>query len=205
VSPRGFGNRRNEENALTLTKEELDELLDWLDPNPGRAGDRYEAIRQGLITVFLNRQCEEVEDLADETINRVARRARELKATYVGKPELYFYGVAKNVMHEYYRKRNRVIQPPPSPPSLEDLEPYLACLDECLAKLPRENSDLILLYYKDQKKGKIASHRQIGVRLRLKAGALRARVFRIRVRLEKCIRECLKRSNESDDIKPFSI
>jgi RNA polymerase sigma factor (sigma-70 family) len=190
---------------LTLTKDEFDELLDWLDPNPDRAGERYEAIRQSLITVFLNRQCEEAEDLADETINRVARRSKELKATYVGKPELYLYGVAKNVMHEYYRKRNRVIQPPPPPPSLEELEPYLACLDECLAKLPRGNSDLILLYYQDQKKGKIASHREIGVRLRLKAGALRARVFRIRVLLEKCILECLKRSIESDDIKPFSI
>lgn len=190
---------------MALTKEEFDELLDWLDPNPGRAADRYEAIRQSLITVFLNRQCEEAEDLADETINRVARRAKDLKTNYIGKPELYFYGVAKNVTHEYHRKRSRVIQPLLPPPSREDLEPYLSCLDECLAKLPHENSELILAYYQNQKKAKIASHREIGLRLRLKAGALRARVFRIRARLEKCIVECLERSIDSNDIKPFII
>ena len=57
-----------------LTKEEFDELLSWLDTDPDRAGEKYEAIRHRLITIFLNRQCYEAEDLADETINRVAKK-----------------------------------------------------------------------------------------------------------------------------------
>jgi RNA polymerase sigma factor (sigma-70 family) len=188
-----------------MTKEEFDELLAWLDPNPGRAGERYEAIRRRLITVFLNRQCDEAEDLADETINRVAEKVRGFKGNYVGDQERYFYAVARNVRLEYFRQRNRLIQQPPVAASNEELEPYLKCLDECLAKLPRRNSELILLYYKEEKRAKIASHREIGNRLRLKAGALRARVFRIRTWLEKCILECLERSREGNDIGLASI
>lgn len=190
---------------MTLTKEEFDQLLAWLDPEPGRAGSRYEAIRRNLITVFLSRQCDEAEDLADETINRVAKKVPWLKDNYIGDQERYFHGVARNVMREYFRQRTRVIQPPPVQASREDLEPYLRCLDECLAKLPRQNSVLILLYYKEQKRAKIASHKEISDQMRLKAGALRARVFRIRARLAKCILECLKHSVGSNDIKRVSI
>jgi len=198
--------RPNERIALTLTKEEFDQLLAWLDPDPGRAGDRYETIRHRLIAVFLNRQCDEAEDLADETINRVAKKVPEFRATYVGDQERYFHGVARNVMREHRRRLTRVIQPPPPPPpSQEELEPYLQCLDECLAQLPRKSSELILLYYQKQKQAKIASRKEISDKLRLKAGALRARVFRIRTRLEKCILECLARSVESNDIKFLSI
>lgn len=190
---------------MTLIKEEFDQLLAWLDPEQGRAGDRYEVIRRNLITVFLNRKCGEAEDLADETINRVAKKVPLLKDNYVGDKERYFHGVARNVMREYFRHRTRVIEPPPTPPSREELEPYLKCLDECLAKLPRQNSKLVLLYYKEQKRAKIASHKEIGDKMRLKAGALRARVFRIRGRLEKCILECLRRSVESNGNQLFSI
>lgn len=188
-----------------MNKEEFDGLLDWLEPNRAKAAEKYEAIRGRLITVFLNRQCDEAEDLADETINRVAEKVTWLKANYVGVKERYFYGVARNVRLEYFRQRARPIPEPPATTSQEELEPYLRCLDECLAKLPRRNSELILSYYKEVKKAKIVSHREMGVKLRLKVGALRARMFRIRTRLAKCIIECLKRSGKDNNIKLAGI
>lgn len=184
---------------LELTKEEFDQLLAWLDPDPGRAGERYEAIRHRLITIFLSRQCDEAEDLADETINRVAKRVKEFKDNYVGEPGRYFHGVAKKVFLEYCRLRRRQIPSPPPAASPDELEPYLECLDICLGKLSPKSRELILHYYQEQKQAKIASHRKLGEQMHLKAGALRVRAYRIRVKLEKCVLECLERTAGSND------
>src|SRR5215216_2251273 len=68
----------------TLTSEEFDDLLSWLDPNRERAGSRYEEIRAGLIKRFRWRGCSDAEDLADKTINRVVKKLPEIRATYKG-------------------------------------------------------------------------------------------------------------------------
>ncbi|HEV2765592.1 MAG TPA: hypothetical protein VGV38_21595 [Pyrinomonadaceae bacterium] len=184
----------------SLTQEQFHELLTWLDADLARAGEKYEVIRRRLITIFLNRGCAEAEDLADETINRVARRVADLKETYVGEPALYFYGVAKNVHREHRRRCSRRSQGPPPEPDRGEMEPHLKCLDECLEKLRPESRQLILRYYEEQKQAKITSHKEMGTVLRLNPGALRARAHRIRLKLEQCVRECLERAAESNDI-----
>lgn len=190
---------------LGLTKEELDELLAWLHPNPDCAGERYEAIRKSLITLFLTRQCYEAEDLADETINRVAKKVKELKSNYAGEPARYFHGVAKKVSLEYHRRNVKLIETPAAAPSREELEPYLDCLDDCLSKLKPRERETILDYYQEQKQVKIERHKEMGQRLQVKSGALRGRVFRIRVKLHKCIVDCIQRSVERNNIGPEVI
>lgn len=190
---------------LTLTEEQFHQLLAWLDADPRRAGEKYEEIRRRLITIFLNRRCDEAEDLADETINRVAKKAEVLKESYVGEPARYFYGVAKKVMMEYHRQRNRPVKLPPPAAPRSELEQYLECLDDCLEKLDPASRELILLYYQEQKRAKISSHKKMRETLRLRAGALRARTHRIRAKLEKCVLECLERAAENNNIKLISI
>ncbi|MFL6215866.1 MAG: RNA polymerase sigma factor [Blastocatellia bacterium] len=181
-----------------ITKEEFDELLTWLDPDTGRAGEKYEAIRRSLITVFLNRQCPEAEDLADETINRVARKVKELKEVYIGEPVRYFHGVAKKLVLEYYRLRHRALRITPLTVSPGELDPYLDCLNDCLARLSPPNRELILRYYQEKKRAKIEGHKKISEQMNLKAGALRVRVHRIRGQLEKCVMECLGRTGSNN-------
>lgn len=190
---------------LSLTEEQFHQLLAWLDADPGRAAEKYEEIRRGLITIFLNRRCDEAEDLADETINRVAKKVGALQNDYTGDPARYFYGVAKKVLLEYNRQRNRPIKPPPPSTPRGELEPYLECLDECLEKLDPASRELILLYYQEQKRAKISSHKKMGEALRLRAGALRARTHRIRLKLEKCVLECLECAAENNDIRLNTI
>lgn len=190
---------------MSLTEEQFHQLLAWLNDDPAQAGEKYEEIRRQLITIFLNRQYEEAEDLADEAINRAAKRVGELKDSYVGDPARYFYGVAKKILMEQNRKRNRPLPAPPPEASRSDLEPYLVCLDECLEKLEPDNRDLILRYYQEQKQAKISSHKEMREKLHLNAGALRARTHRIRVMLEKCVLACLEREGKSDDIELFTI
>lgn len=189
-----------------LTKEQFYQLLAWLDPDPGRAADKYEAIRRKLIKIFLNRGCDEAEDLADEAINRVAKKPDALRDNYVGEPARYFYGVAKNLFKEHLRDcRKRHRPPPPPPPPRSEMEPRLNCLDQCLEELDQESREFILRYYEEEKQAKITSHKEMGAQLNVNSGALRARAHRIRARLRECMEKCLKRGDESNDISPTTI
>jgi RNA polymerase sigma factor (sigma-70 family) len=188
----------------SLTKTEFDELLLWLDADTHRAAHQYERIRNRLIWFYLNRQCSMAEDLADETINRVAKKPKEWKEKYEGDPMAYFHAVAKNVFREYCRDLNRKIEPPPDT-SRPELEGHLTCLKECIAKLTSESRNLILPYYQKRKKAKIDCHKEMGDKMGLKPGALRARIFRIRTKLRKCVEECLGNLQESNDINSADI
>ena len=64
-----------------LRQDEFDRLLTWLDPDPERAGSMYEKIRWRLIAILAARGCRVPEELADETIDRVARRVADIEAT----------------------------------------------------------------------------------------------------------------------------
>ena len=185
-----------------ITEAEFNSLLRWLDQDDERAGERYEAIRRHLIQVFINRGCPEAEDLADETINRVAKKLKDanLADTYEGDPARYFYGVAKNVLLEAQRKAR------PRPAKLAEpdltLDPYLEALDRCLSKLTVEDRELILSYYEERKQEKINSRKALLSRLSLNPGALRARTHRIRAKLEKCVREELTKLDEGEGKRP---
>jgi DNA-directed RNA polymerase specialized sigma24 family protein len=174
-----------------LTEEQFQRLIAWLGPDADAAGERYEFIRQGLIIFFVNRRCLDAEDLADETINRVAEKLEWLADSYEGDPERYFYGVAKNVSLEYGRRKRlpaNATRPPTPPDPLT--EAYYACLDACLGRLTQENRELILAYYAAMTR-KAGARRKLREQLSIKAGALRARTFRVRSMLEKCVRDCM--------------
>lgn len=175
-----------------ITQEEFDDLLRWLDPDRERAGVKYETIRRGLVEMFTHRGCRDPEDLADETINRVTRKVRQVAPDFVGDPAAYFYGVAKR-LHLEYLKAPPTPAPPPTPePDAEDSEAHYECLERCLDELPPLSRDIILLYYAEKKMMKVALRRDIGRNLNLKPGTLRVRAYRIRAQLEKCMGRCLE-------------
>jgi len=180
-----------------LTAERFQVLLDWLDPDAERAAQKYEVIRRGLITIFVNRKYADAEGLADETIDRVVRKLPEIKANYSGDPARYFYGVAKHVYLSHLRRERPL--PPPHPLPEEDAaqtERMLECLSKCLDTLSPDSRELILRYYEEQKQAKIDSRKKLAMKLHVKSGVLRARMRRIRMALEKCVTECLRAREE---------
>ena len=88
-----------------LTQESFDALLAWLDPNRELAGRKYEDIRTRLVKIFSCRGCYEPEDLADETINRVTSKLKDIESSFIGERARYFYGVANKVHLEYLRRK----------------------------------------------------------------------------------------------------
>jgi RNA polymerase sigma factor (sigma-70 family) len=180
-----------------LNQEAFESLLSWLGSDREEAGRKYEEIRHSLINIFTWRGVSEAEELADETINRVARKVPELSESYVGEPALYFYGVSKKVLLEYQRRK-----PPVSlddqylaatPPEEEDTsEREQACLERCLQKLSPNSRELILGYYRVVQQTKLEDYRKNMARQQgVSLNNLRVRVHRIRAALQQCIRSCL--------------
>ena len=176
-----------------LTQEAFDNLLSWLNPDREQAGKKYEDIRRCLIKIFTCRGCLTPEDLTDETIDRVVRKAPELAGNYVGDPALYFYGVAKNVFHESLRHKSYQIKSPAHEPHTSaETEQEYACMGECIQKLAPRSRELILDYYKEERSAKIDHRRQLANSLGIEMNALRIQACRIRATLYQCIQECLK-------------
>ena len=173
-----------------LTQAAFDKFLDWLGPDREQAGKKYEDIRRRLIKLFTCRGCAEAEELTDETINRVIEKAPEMADTYVGDPTAYFYTVAKYVYLEYTKRKPYVAPPPPPDPS-DELEKESRCLDECMEKIPPNNRDLILLYYRQEKQTKIDYRKQLADQLGIGMNALRIKMCRIRASLEECLVNCV--------------
>jgi RNA polymerase sigma factor (sigma-70 family) len=195
-----------------LTEEGLDKLLAYLDLDRELAAEKYEDVRQLLIAYFEFRGCVDVENLTDETINRVTRRMGEGKEIYAKDPSSYFYGVARNVFREYLQKKERMTS------SLDDLpeghlleypnqlrqaeaerlgrEKQLHCLDTCLQILSTEDQELIRFYYHGEKQTKIKNREALAVRLAIGINALRLRASRIRAKLEQCINDCSRQPSE---------
>ena len=184
----------------TITPEDFDELLLWLDPERESAGTpdrargalKYEAIRRRIIKIYQNRGCHTAEEIADETFNRVCKRVSELRSNYNGDPALYFYGVAKNVYRESIR---RTAPPAPQPPPFidpDDAEQRIACLDACLDRLDPNDRDLILKFYEGEKREKIDNRKRLATELGINTKALSLRTLRIRRVLLVCVRQCLE-------------
>lgn len=55
----------------------FEQLLAWLDEDRELAGKKYEEIRFRLINLFIARGCRISEELADKTIDRVARKVKD--------------------------------------------------------------------------------------------------------------------------------
>jgi DNA-directed RNA polymerase specialized sigma24 family protein len=186
-----------------LTRESFDILLAQLDPDRERAGERYEAIRRKLIRLFEWRGCAAPDDLADETINRVARRLAEGVELRSADPYGYFCGVAHLLYKEVLRRASRehralegsgeMLLPTELPVILEE-EPdddRLDCLRRCLAALPVDQRDLVLRYH--QGESNIRNRKALSQELNVPMNALRIRVHRVRRKLESCLEDCLKR------------
>lgn len=182
-----------------LTSEAFAKFLARLDADEERAGARYEALRLALVKFFDWQGVALAEDLADEALNRVARKIDEGEA--LRDVPSYCHGVARLVLLEYRKssvhRRVALEDVTPVAPPVEIVEPdeRRACLEECLRELPVESRQLILRYYQDDRQQKIDARAALAAQLGIPLNALRSRAQRIRDRLEQCVKRCLVRKN----------
>jgi RNA polymerase sigma factor (sigma-70 family) len=186
---------------LGLTAKTFTKLLDHLDADRERAGQKYEDLRRTLIRFFEWRGAPFPDDHTDETFNRVARRLDEgVEIKNIGG---YCYEVARLVCLETFRRHNGK-QAPLDAINFElmaadragesaEKERRLACLEDCLHGLPADSRALIVEYYQDEKRGRIDRRKALADRLGLPRDALANRAQRVRDKLEQCVVGCLKK------------
>jgi DNA-directed RNA polymerase specialized sigma24 family protein len=190
-----------------LTADAFRQLLEWLDAGTDSGGERYLEMRRRLVSFFDRKNCLVPDDLADETLNRVARRLQEEGAITNTTPVHYLYIVARFVFLEYLRRSETDLvsldsTSQPGAPSVsvapnsemqvsrEEQENLLDCLDRCLERLEPENRELILHYHRGEQRAKIENRRALAERLGVTINALSIRACRVRSRLEVCVSEC---------------
>jgi DNA-directed RNA polymerase specialized sigma24 family protein len=194
------------QKKIGLTPEAFESFLNCLDEDRERAGEKYETLRQKLQRFFEWRGAMHPDQLSDETLDRVSRKIIQGERIY--DVPGYVYGVARFVLRESWEKlqKERTSRdsvdintlPDESVVEIEadeeiEKEQLTQCLDHCLESLPAESRALILGYYQLERGAKIQNRRQLADRLGIPMNALRIRVFRIRERLETCVRQCLEK------------
>jgi DNA-directed RNA polymerase specialized sigma24 family protein len=193
--------------GASLTREGLEALLAYLDPDRERAGEKYEKIRRRLVKLFECRGIALPEEPADETIDRVARRLAAGEQIHAAEPGAYFYGVARNVLRELWARQREqraapelvATAPAPDPADdADDAERRATCLGKCLATLSPESRSLVVEYYRQGGGArKIAGRKDLAARMGISINTLWVRAHRARGRLERCVRECLDRNGAS--------
>ena len=182
----------------TLTEEAFAKLLARLDPDKERAGETYEMLRLRLVKFFDWRGAHFPEECVDETFNRVARKIES--GGVISDMAAYCHGVARMIFleslrHPAYKQisLNELSEAPAVSPSREGTNLRRQCLEDCLSDLAAESRLLILEYYKDERRDKIDNRLSLAKRLGIPIDALRSRAQRVRDKLEKCVKRCVKR------------
>ncbi|HEY1525312.1 MAG TPA: hypothetical protein VGH51_03660 [Candidatus Angelobacter sp.] len=191
------------------TQDSFQLFLQWLDEGVDSGGEKYLEMHRRLVAYFDRKNCLSSDELADETLARVAQKLQEQGRITDIAPAHYCYVTAKFVFLEYVRHAREgpvamdevlisarqplalAVKPAPDAAAL-DQEQVLSCLDRCLKKLSVIDSELILEYYLGEKQEKIQRRREIGVRLGLSTNALSIRACRIRTKVEQCVKGCCR-------------
>jgi DNA-directed RNA polymerase specialized sigma24 family protein len=165
-----------------LSREALARLLEELDANPDVAGEKYIALRTRLTDLFAWQRCDFPEDLADEALNRVARKLSENQV--IQNLGSYALGIARMIVYEARRSEQE------RKAAIRELKiiggqathgpDLLKMVRRCLASLPVESRRLIERYYAENLE---ALAREEGISV----NALRNRAMRIREKLFDCV------------------
>jgi DNA-directed RNA polymerase specialized sigma24 family protein len=185
-----------------LNSEAFRKFLEWLDEGTDSGGQKYLEMRGRLISFFDRKNCLNADELADETLDRVARRLEEEGKIETETPAKYCYIVAKFVFMESLRQKESVpfddILRTEKANELateqtdekECKEKMLDCLEQCTAKLEAANREIIIRYYFGEERVKIENRRTLAQNLGISMNALTIRACRIRDKLESCVGKC---------------
>lgn len=200
-------NRLRIDNSLTPAS--FDSLLAFLGADSESAAMAYIDVRRALFIFFAMRGAADPDEMADETINRVARRLSEDVQITTENPSGFFYAVARNVWRESLGKSGVLIPLPEgeSAPSVTEATPHdlmmdereriesevrRECLERCLDQLDPEERELIVSYYRFKGGAKIENRKELAARLEIPNNTLRQKIARLKLKLGECVKKSLR-------------
>jgi hypothetical protein len=192
----------DQKKTWQLSPSAFQALLRWLDEGKDSEGQRFLEMRRRLVAYFDRKNCPAPDDLADETLNRIARRLEQVGEIESDTTAKYCYITARFVFLESLRARARdeamcgEIQRKSRDAweereSLQARERMLECLDRCAGDLDAAQRELVLSYYVGEERAKIENRRRLAKTLGITLNALSIRACRIRDKLEGCVKDCV--------------
>lgn len=188
----------NEQQPGALDRPSLGSLLLALDPDAERAGQKYTDLFERLRRFFEWNGCEQSELLADQTLDRLARRIHQKDPLEepVREPAKFAAGIARLILHESRRGEQRikraaeVFHQDRTLAATTEKEQSSALLEDCLDRLTFEQRQLIERYYSRDARNHIGARAALAAELGISLNALRNRALRIRADLERCFQRC---------------
>jgi RNA polymerase sigma factor (sigma-70 family) len=181
--------------SLDSEQQAFEELFRTLEPEAKSVAEGFKRCRHKLVKFFIWRRCPDPEDLADETITRLVKKAgTEISAE---KPYSFVYAIAANVFREYSRRKRDHGEVASIDEILEipdhSRNPVDDCQKHCLDRLAEDKRKLLHHYYVDNISCEdIAKERQETI------NALRLKIFRIKEWLRRCCEDCRNRSSKGN-------
>jgi hypothetical protein len=195
------GKRRRE-----IQGEDLRRLLARLDPDPARAAESYEKLRQELVRFFCrNQHPSTAEELADAALDEIAKKPDSYEIKNVAE---FAVGVARFVRMESLRKSSRTLpleaetvltaDRDPEDTILQGLDRLQKekCFLQCIGGFKPEERWLILEYYPAENRDLEERRRKLTAALGIDANALTSRMNRLRTKLVKCCASCYGRMKD---------
>jgi DNA-directed RNA polymerase specialized sigma24 family protein len=186
-----------------LTPGAFTKLLAILDPDPETAGGKYEQLRGRLIKFFEWRGSFISDELADETLNRLARKIDEgeeieknVFALTLGIARFVLLETLKRPDNKRVEMRELTTVAAPQERREEDDDLWAVCLRECMRGVSEENRELIIEYYQDEGRARIDERKMLAASLGISLNALFSRAKRTRDKLEECVTRCVKRKSK---------
>lgn len=193
-SPMDSDKPRRIVSAELLSGNSWEELLTFLAKGEKDKGAIYEQMRERLFKFFRYKGSLEPEELTDATLNRVARLLAAGQQLRTDDPTKYVLGVGRLIHLETVKREVRSkkslddTRPKTSVHDANEREQHAATLEFCLAALSAEDREVILVYHEGQGQARIDRRKDLATKLDMPLNALRIRAFRIRGRLEECMR-----------------
>ena len=186
---------------MGITQEQFDSLLTWLGNGDRELGARkYETVRAGLVRVFISKGFNDAEDLADETLNRTARKIDEgeeieknVSALALGVAHFVFLETSRRPDNRRAEMEELITVAAPPEHRVEDDDLRAVYLRECMRGLSKDSRELIIEYYREEGRAKIEDRKALAEKLGISLNALFSRAKRIRDRLEQCVTRRIKR------------
>ena len=190
-----------------IGQDDFDKLLNWLSTDREKAGEEYENVRRGLVRLFQIKGCANPQDLADETINRVAAKLPQLDLSKNPKPIVIFHGFARNIYREEISPAGRIEQQlagendlePPARKLFSQADESAArgreCLKVCFRNYEIFDRRLFVKYYCTKSSDRAQSRQMLAKEMNVTLNALQTKVYRMKLSLRDCIKNCLNKNN----------
>ncbi len=177
-----------------LDKSGLEGLLNAFHPDRKQASQAYEALRERLIRFFEWNHAGLPEDLADETLDRLAHRVSTLEDEILDLAK-FAVGIARLLLKEHWRETRRKEEALAAMAEASRAaarreqeqiqhEERVALLEQCLQAITEGNRLLLQRYFSEESRTQIQHRQKLAEEYGISANALRNQVMRIRMEVE---------------------